>query len=67
MNQISGGENPIKINKKTTISTHEGSKIAASYFQIFVKKSGFTWWRRGESNSCPKALLHGPLRAHSVL
>ena len=28
---------------------------------------GFEWWRRGESNPCPKASPHGFLRAQSVI
>ena len=28
---------------------------------------GFDWWRRGESNPCPKASPHGFLRAQSVI
>jgi len=62
-----GGENFIQNNKKATIFAHEGRRIAASQFTISVKKSGFEWWRRGESNSCPEASLHRFLRAHSVI
>ena len=34
---------------------------------FLVEMGGFEWWRRGESNPCPKASPHGFLRAQSVI
>ena len=34
---------------------------------FLVKMGGYRWWRRGESNPCPKASPHGFLRAQSVI
>ncbi|GMB01042.1 serine recombinase [Pelosinus sp. IPA-1] len=42
-------------------------KIIVKNEEISISlRFAFDWWRRGESNSCPKASLHRLLRAHSV-
>jgi len=43
-----------------------GTNAAGVLFFISTALPLFLWWRRGESNSCPKALFHQLLRAQSV-
>ncbi len=58
----------------------KGTEKVRSFFEIFVYsivitkdeihirlRFGFEWWRRGESNPCPKILLHKILRAQFVI
>lgn len=60
-------ENRLRKAKNRSLSVTKPDNSRFSRLPIFVKKGGFDWWRRGESNSCPKALLHGSLRAQSVI
>jgi len=47
LDQHGGGDNCLKTAKKAMIFAHVGRIIKAFHLEIFVKKSGFDWWRRG--------------------
>ncbi len=61
---IQKGKKPENI--RNLIETFVERITVSKEYLIIKLRFAYEWWRRGESNSCPKTLLHKFLRVHFV-